>query len=288
MPRSMTGFARIEAQQSWGTLACEIRSVNHRYLEPTIRLPEQLRTIENDFRVLLKKKLSRGKVEANIHIKLEDGNQDSLALNEELAKNIHALAAQISDSIPNAAPINPLDILRWPGVLKTTELNIKNIQDSAITAFNEALDKLIENRQREGAELRQVIEQKLHSIEEKVIAVRKVLPEILAQNQVKLREKLDSLKTELDEDRLTQELVYIAQKTDVAEELDRLDAHLVEIRLALTQQQPIGRRLDFLMQELNREANTLSSKSISIDTTQHAVDIKVLIEQMREQIQNIE
>ena len=288
MPLSMTGFARTEAQHPWGSLACEVRSVNHRYLEVSLKLPETIRSIETDLRNTLRKQLSRGKVEVAFYLKTEQSDNTELTLNIAMAQKIGDLANELSNQLNNLAPINPIEILRWPGVLQNGDTEPAVIQKEAQTLFTATLKQLIANRQREGEELKQFIEQRLAGIDNHVAAVRKILPEILAQHQVKLEEKLATLKVEIDQDRLAQELVYIAQKSDVAEELDRLDAHLSEIKHALAQKGPIGRRLDFLMQELNREANTLSSKSIASDTTQTAVDLKVLIEQMREQIQNIE
>lgn len=288
MPLSMTGFARTEAQHPWGNLACEVRSVNHRYLEISLKLPETIRSIETDLRNTLRKQLSRGKVEVAFYLKTEQNNNTELVLNATMAKTISDLASEISQQLNNVAPINPIDILQWPGVLQNGDTEPAVIQKEAQALFATTLKQLIANRQREGEELKQFIEQRLAGIDNHVIAVRKILPEILAQHQAKLEEKLATLKVEIDQDRLAQELVYIAQKSDVAEELDRLDAHLNEVKHALAQKGPIGRRLDFLMQELNRETNTLSSKSIASDTTQTAVDLKVLIEQMREQIQNLE
>lgn len=288
MPLSMTGFARTEAQHPWGNLTCEVRSVNHRYLEMSLKLPETIRSIETDLRNTLRKQLSRGKVEVAFYLKTEQNNNAELVLNATMAKTISDLASEISQQLNNVAPINPIDILQWPGVLQNGDTEPAVIQKEAQALFATTLKQLIANRQREGEELKQFIEQRLAGIDNHVIAVRKILPEILAQHQAKLEEKLATLKVEIDQDRLAQELVYIAQKSDVAEELDRLDAHLNEVRHALAQKGPIGRRLDFLMQELNRETNTLSSKSIASDTTQTAVDLKVLIEQMREQIQNLE
>lgn len=284
----MTGFARIEQQASWGTIACEIRSVNHRYLEPTIRLPESLRTIENSFRTALKKQLSRGKVEASVYIKLESGEQSTLALNTQLATHIQTLSQELAASMQNPAPINPLDILKWPGVLQSADVEQDVLETAAMACFEQALTTLVSNREREGEELKRFVEQRLNDIDTNVGVVRERMPEILDAHQAKLRERLDALNADIDEDRLAQEIVFIAQKADVAEELDRLAAHLSEVKRTLSQQKPIGRRLDFLMQELNREANTLSSKSMASDTTQNAVDLKVFIEQMREQIQNIE
>lgn len=288
MPRSMTGFARLEQQYDWGTLSCEVRTVNHRYLEPTIRMPEALRAAEPKLRDQIRKKLSRGKVEANVHLRTEAADSSNLGLNLTLAKQLAKMSEQLSAELANASPINPVEILRWPGVIQTAEVDAEVLQAATTELFNKTLDQLIANRDREGAELGQLIEQRLNAIAEHVVDVRKRVPEILAQFQEKLHAKLEALKVEVDEDRFHQEVVYVTQKSDVAEELDRLEAHLTEVRLALKQKGPIGRRLDFLMQELNREANTLSSKSMASDTTQTAVDLKVLIEQMREQIQNIE
>ena len=288
MALSMTGFARTEAQHPWGSLACEVRSVNHRYLEVSLKLPETIRSIEPALRNTLRKQLSRGKVEVSFYLKMEQGDNAELTLNPSMAKKIGELASQISQQLDNIAPINPLDILRWPGVLQNGDIEPAIIQQAAQELFGDTLKQLIANRQREGDELKQFIEQRLTGIDGHVVEVRKILPQILAQHQTKLEDKLAALKVDIDPDRLAQELVFLAQKSDVAEELDRLEAHLSEVKLTLKQKGPIGRRLDFLMQELNREANTLSSKSIASDTTQTAVDLKVLIEQMREQIQNLE
>ncbi len=288
MPRSMTGFARQEIQHSWGTLSCEIRSVNHRYLEPSIRLPETLRAIEPNLRESLRKKLSRGKIEASMFLKTEFSEDAQLGLNEELAGKIVELAQNVQEKIENPANIDAIDILRWPGVIKTAEIDTDELHKATLELFQNTLKQLVDNRSREGGELAQLIEARLVSIAEAVVEVRAKVPELLEQQHQKLRSKLDTLKVEVDEDRFSQEAVYIAQKADVAEELDRLEAHIVEVRHTVKQNGPIGRRLDFLMQELNREANTLSSKSISSETTQSAVDIKVFIEQMREQVQNIE
>jgi len=288
MPRSMTGFARIEQVFPWGHIACELRSVNHRYLEPTLRLPDSLKAIENTFRASLKKQLNRGKVEASVFLRIEQGEQSTIAMNEAMSSQVQRLAEQIASKLENPAKINPLEILKWPGVLESAQIDKDTLEEAALVCFDDALTAIVANREREGAELKTFIEQRLSDIAKHVAEVRIKLPEILDAHQSKLRERLDALKVEVDEERLAQELVFVAQKADVAEELDRLEAHLNEVKLTLNQQQPTGRRLDFLMQELNREANTLSSKSMASETTQHAVDLKVLIEQMREQVQNIE
>lgn len=288
MPRSMTGFSRQEVQHPWGSLACEIRSVNHRYLEPSLRLPETLRAIEPELRDLLRKQLSRGKVEASLFLKTETSEDAQLGLNEGLSDKIVELAQTVQQKLEKPADLNAIEILRWPGVIKTAEVDPDELKQAALSLFQQTLEQMVANRQREGNELAQLIESRLVSIGESVKIVRENVPQLLELQQQKLRSKLETLKVEVDEDRFNQEAIYIAQKADVAEELDRLEAHIGEVRHTMKQKGPIGRRLDFLMQEFNREANTLSSKSISSDTTQTAVDIKVLIEQMREQIQNIE
>lgn len=288
MPRSMTGFARQESKESWGTLSCEIRSVNHRYLEPYFRLPDQLRNIEIDLRQKLKKAVHRGKVEISYSLKIQNTDNTNLSVNKDLAEQIVALSETVSAQATNVAPLNPIDILNWPGVIEHNEVDAEELKRCALKAFDSAVTKMVENRAREGDELEKLIEQRLDAILEQVVLVRNVLPEILEKQEQKLREKIASLQLEIEDDRIAQEIVMLAQKADVAEEIDRLEAHVIEVRRTLASDESIGRRLDFLMQELNREANTLSSKSIATDTTQNAVELKVLIEQMREQIQNIE
>ncbi|MEY4590986.1 MAG: hypothetical protein RL497_3062 [Pseudomonadota bacterium] len=286
MPKSMTGFARQEHQHPWGQIICEIRSVNHRYLEPSIRLPDILRRLELPLRDQLRNHLSRGKVDASIFIKWdESANQ---AVNIEAARTLIDLAQSLSQHILHPAPINPLEVLRWPGVLQTPELDQTALDAAVLALFNRALTDLQANRAREGAELAQIIEQRLIQVQNCVDLVRQHLPKLQHIQQEKLTAKLEALALEIDRERLAQELVYLAQKTDVAEELDRLETHIIEVRHCLKQKEPVGRRLDFLMQELNREANTLSSKSNASETTSAAVELKVLIEQMREQVQNIE
>lgn len=289
MTRSMTAFARQEAEHSWGSLIWEIRSVNHRYLEPHLRMPESLRELEGSLREQLRKKLSRGKVECTLRFHPEAQAQQ-LTVNSEFAKELIAAADEVAalSLSGNTQPMNPLDVLRWPGVLQDAQIDMDQVKAEALKLLGRALDDLIAGREREGAELNALIEQRLVSISEIVVEVRSKLPQILQAQRDNLRSRLEELKEDLDEGRLEQEMVMLAQKADVDEEMDRLNTHVLEVRRVLKQKGPIGRRLDFLMQELNREANTLSSKSIVADTTQCAVELKVLIEQMREQIQNIE
>ena len=289
MPRSMTGFARREAKLSWGTAVWEIRSVNHRYLEPSFRLPEDFREIEPHLRDAMRKSLQRGKVEASLSIQWEHEAESDLGINLSRVTQLAKAATQINDVLGKAAaPLSALEILKWPGVMQKQELDREAMQAAVLSVFDEALIGLIEHRSREGAELENLILQRLDAVSSQVVKVRARMPEILAAQREKLQTKLAALQIDLDPERLEQEIVLLAQKADVDEELDRLDTHVIEVKRSLKQTDSLGRRLDFLMQELNREANTLSSKSIVSDTTQAAVELKVLIEQMREQVQNIE
>lgn len=289
MPRSMTGFARREAKLPWGTLVWEIRSVNHRYLEPSFRLPEDFREIEPHLRDAMRKTLQRGKVEASLSVQWEQEGESEMGVNLAKVAQLTKATQQINGLLGiSAAQVNALDILRWPGVLQKQELDREALHKAALELFDLAIEGLIEHRSREGAELQQLIINRLDSVSVQVADVRARMPEILAAQREKLQTKLAALQVELDPERLEQEIVLLAQKADVDEELDRLDTHVLEVKRSLKQTDSLGRRLDFLMQELNREANTLSSKSIVSETTQAAVELKVLIEQMREQIQNIE
>ena len=288
MPRSMTGFARKAQQYDWGTLTWEIRSVNHRYLEPAFRLPEDFREIEPKLRERLRKSLHRGKLEMSLTVQKDDVPDQDLGVNLDRVRQLAEAARKIGNELHNAIPVDPLDVLRWPGVLQQPELDRDALIESALNLFDETLKQLLEHREREGAELAQFIRQRLDNISEQVATLRERLPEILAAQREKLKTKIEALQMELDPERLEQEIALLAQKADVDEELDRLDTHVAEVKHTLTQKNSLGRRLDFLMQELNREANTLSSKAIVTETTQAAVELKVLIEQMREQIQNIE
>jgi uncharacterized protein (TIGR00255 family) len=284
----MTGFARQEIPFTNGVIACEIRSINHRYLEPSFKLSDSLKAIEPQLREQLRNQLSRGKIDIYLAFKPDDKNGSGLDFNKELAQDLIKTLHQIQQLNNDNAPLSALDILRWPGVLKSPELNPTELEVTALALFNQALTGLLENRSREGQELANIIEQRLNAVAAQVADARKRLPELAAAQHDKLRARLESLNIDINEDRFAQELVYLAQKSDVAEELDRLDTHIQEVRRTLKQKEPVGRRLDFLMQELNREANTFSSKSTTSQNTQVAVDMKVWIEQMREQVQNIE
>ena len=287
MPRSMTAFARNTTDFPWGSVTCELRSVNHRFLETGFRLPETLRQVEMSLREIARKKLSRGKVDCSIQLAF-NSTDANVSADLTLAKQYIELAQQLAVQIDNPAAISPLDIMRWPGVLKEQDVESEHLQTAAIETFKLTVSQLLEGRQREGDKLADMIEQRLVGIQEQTTIVRENLPDILAHQRTRLEEKMADMKSQLDESRLEQEMVIIANRTDVDEELDRLDVHIAEIRRVLQSSDSIGRRLDFLMQELNREANTLGSKSIAGATTQASVELKVLIEQMREQIQNLE
>lgn len=287
MTSSMTAFARVQAQENWGSLVWEIRSVNHRYLEPHFRLPEQGREIEPGLREILRKQLNRGKVECSLKLQLAETGQ-KLNLNETVLEEVQAAVNQVETWFINASGVNPLEILGWPGVMENEEADLAPVHAAALKAFAEAIEQLKKMRQREGAELKQFILARLDGISEEVVAIREILPTLIQAQRQKILDRLEEAKAELDPDRLEQEMIILAQKMDVDEELDRLNTHVQEVKRTLDKKGGIGRRLDFLMQELNREANTLSSKSINAGLTQSAVNLKVLIEQMREQIQNIE
>jgi len=287
MPRSMTAFARNTVDFSWGSITCELRSVNHRFLEAGFRMPETLRQVEMSLREIARKKLTRGKVDISLQVVLNNDDA-TVHIDMALASRTIEIAQTLAGELLNPAPISPLDIMRWPGVLNEQSVETENLHGAAIKTFTAAVDQLLEGRQREGDKLAEMIEERLCGIETQVTIVRENLPSILDHQRERLNEKLENLRAQVDSDRLEQEMVIIANRTDVDEELDRLTAHVSEIRRVLKSEESIGRRLDFLMQELNREANTLGSKSIAGVTTQASVELKVLIEQMREQIQNLE
>ncbi|WP_404400698.1 YicC family protein [Idiomarina seosinensis] len=287
MIQSMTGYARFEHKADWGTAVWEIRSVNQRFLETYFRLPESFRSLENSLREQFRKKLQRGKVECKLHLQIEDGEQSELSINEELAKSVIASAKWVSQHAA-AGQINPIDVLKWPGVVAAREQDMDSLQKEVLAALDKATADFIDNRKSEGAAIERMLQERLDGVAEQVAFVRKRMPDVMAWQRERLLARFDEVKIELDSQRVEQEMIMLAQKVDVAEELDRLDAHVEEGRKILKKGGPCGRRLDFMMQEFNREANTLSSKSISSEITAAAVDLKVLIEQMREQIQNIE
>jgi uncharacterized protein (TIGR00255 family) len=283
----MTGFARREVSGPWGTLVCEIRSVNHRFLEAGFRLPDELRQTESELRQRLAKEVKRGKVDCSMSYRRLQGADSALEVDAQALERLTARVRDVAKLLPDHT-VNVLDILRWPGILRDDTNVGDDLLVTARTLFDETVEDLVGARAREGLRLRELLEQRCAALETLVAQVRRRLPEIQARIRAKANERLAELQVNIDRDRLEQELALMLQRLDVDEELDRLSGHIVEIRRIINGNEAAGRRLDFLMQELNREANTLSSKSQDLETTRSAVDMKVIIEQMREQVQNVE
>ena len=288
MANSMTAFSRQEQVGEQGRLVWELRSVNHRYLEVSLRLPEELKMLDPVARERIGGRVMRGKIDCTLRFYPSPAAAGNVRVNERLALQIIESAAEIGRLQHEAIPPRTMDILRWPGVLETEELDMTPVQKDAARLLDAALDGLVEMRAREGEQLSRLIEQRCASMRTEVAKVKDLMPRVLDGIKSRLRNRLLELTEELDSARIEQEMAILAQKLDVDEEMDRLSTHLEEIESVLAREEPIGRRLDFLMQELNREANTLASKSSDVEVTRCAVELKVLIEQMREQIQNIE
>ena len=284
----MTSFASCEAEIGSYTIIWEVRSVNHRYLDVSSRLPEAFRAIEPLVREAVSKHLKRGKIECNLSYKKDKQGEQAIEINEERLNQLLNAASKIETGMNHFQAMSPLDILRWPGIQAEFKEDMEPIHQAAIELLNDALKQLIESREREGANITDMVTSRCELIHEQMVLAKQRLPEVQRLLREKLEKKIDDLLAEPEQARLEQELVYFLQKMDVEEELDRLDSHVKEVRRILEQDEPVGRRLDFLMQELNREANTLGSKSADLQTTNVSVELKVLIEQMREQIQNIE
>jgi uncharacterized protein (TIGR00255 family) len=284
----MTGFARRETTGSWGTLVCELRSVNHRFLETGFRLPDELRAAEGELRARLARQLRRGKVDCTLQFRRQHGVSGPLEVEATALERLLAAVAVVKHSLGEPASVSALDVLRWPGVLREDSSSSEELLAAAYAVFAATLEELVAARAREGARLRELLDQRCTALEALVADVRARLPEVHAHMRARLESRLAELTTSVDVGRLEQELALLLQRLDVDEELDRLRGHIEEVRRVIGGSEPAGRRLDFLMQELNREANTLSSKSQDLETTRAAVDMKVLIEQMREQVQNAE
>ena len=288
MAHSMTAFSRQQIDSEWGALTWELRSVNHRYLEPSIRLPENFRSLETPIRKQLRDKLNRGKIECQLRFKAVEPNKINWQLDTDMITRLSRANSEINRLTGVNHSLKNIDILKWPGVISDESLDEEIFNNEILQLFDRALDDLIMARKREGESLKNMLLKRIESIQSITDAIRVKMPNIIAKQKENLFLRLEELKAEFEPTRLEQEIAILAQKADVDEELDRLDAHVNEVVRILESEGQIGRRLDFLMQELNREANTLSSKSIVVETTQGAVELKVLIEQMREQIQNIE
>ena len=286
----MTAFTRNEVAQGQILITLELRSVNHRYLDLTIRAPEDIRALEQKIRAHLSTKISRGKVELNIRTQFNgsENNSNDIHLNMALVEQLSQASESIGLHLKNLEKINPLDILRWPGVIQEQEIDTTTMQQTVMQCLDEAVNEFVQVRKGEGEKLKAMLLERCDLIEDIVRMVEKIIPTILEARKEKIRSRLAEFDFESDDKRIEQEMVLLAQKMDVSEETDRLGAHLSEVRSVLQQTKPVGRRLDFLMQELNREANTIGSKSVDTETTRASVDLKVLIEQMREQVQNIE
>ena len=288
MTSSMTAFSRREHQDGQGELICELRSVNHRYLELSLRLPEELRSLEPLIRERINKRLRRGKVDCSFRFKPSSEAAAAIVVNERFARQLIDASGQVGLLLHEYVPPRVMEILRWPGVLEVEEQDMTPIQQQSAQLLEEAIDGLIESRQREGQRLAELISQRIIAMRSEVLKARELMPQVLENVKERLRARLAEVSDELDSGRLEQELALLAQRLDVDEEMDRLQTHMDEVDAVLKRDEPVGRRLDFLMQELNREANTLASKSNHVESTRIAVELKVLIEQMREQVQNIE
>ena len=284
---SMTAFAHLEIKKEWGNAVWEIRSVNQRFLETYFRLPEVFRHLEMGLRERLRNLLTRGKVECSLRVELAQASNNKIALNNDYAEQVIA-SLKTLQSIAGEGEINLVDVLRYPGVVDTQSQDLDQIAQDLLAGFEQILADFIAMRGREGANLQAIIQQRLDSIAEIAQSVQNQMPEVLQWQKDRLQQRVDELNLQLDPQRLEQEMVLTAQRLDVAEELDRLQLHVKETTSILKKGGAIGRKLDFMMQELNRESNTLASKSINADVTNSAVELKVLIEQMREQIQNLE
>jgi uncharacterized protein (TIGR00255 family) len=287
MIRSMTGFARQEEQFAWGQLSWELKTVNHRFLEMSFRLPEDFRAAEGQFRQSIAAAVRRGKIECSLHFRANAASA-SLEVDAELLASLMRTVRQTAEQAGAQARIGVLDLLRWPGVVRDNSRDPAPMLAAAHALLEHALAELGKFRDSEGGRLREALDQRANQLIDLSKRVEERLPEIRARIRAKVLERIAQLVIEVDQNRLEQELAMIAQRLDVDEEIDRLRGHLTEVRKTFSGPEPAGRRLDFLMQELNREVNTLSSKSQDIETTRAAVDMKVLIEQMREQVQNIE
>ena len=288
MLHSMTGFARQSVESDIGTLTWELRAVNHRYLDVQLKLPDELRPRENEFRQLVSRYLSRGKVECSLNFKRALNQSQEMRIDFDLIELIGSRISDMKVKLNDIGHVDPIDLLRWPGVIMQTELDAEPLFAEAGTLLETTLKAMADMRASEGKRIADMILSRCDDIDTLADSVRARMPDVLEAAAQKQRDRIAKLDIEADPARLETELALIAQKLDVDEEIDRLGSHVTEIRDVLESEEPVGRRLDFLMQELNREANTLGSKSGDTETTKAAVELKVLIEQMREQIQNIE
>ncbi len=288
MMLSMTAYAYQEAEDQFGQLSCEIRSVNHRYQDIAIRLPEKFRNLEYPCRELIKQKVSRGKIDCQFRFEENPDQTDTLTINQPLVLQILAACREIDSHLGAPSAVKSIDILSYPGVINITPQDYRDYPQHILALLNKTLDEFIATRAREGSKIQSCISERIEAIQQEISTVKTDIPKIHQQLKLKFLERIKDMQLNFDEQRLEQELLIQANKSDVSEEVDRLTIHCAEVRRILAAGGLIGRRLDFIMQELNREANTLASKACDNAITQASVTIKVLIEQMREQIQNIE
>ena len=288
MTKSMTAFARETTTGDDGALTWELRSVNHRYLEPFVRLPEDLRSLEPAVRERIAARLGRGKLDCTLRYVPAPGGSGNLRVNEHYLRQLLAAGDEVAELLGQRAELVAFELLRWPGVLQEQQPDLGPVMKRALALLDEALGSLVATREREGTRLASLIRERCDKLAACVSQVKERMPQVLADVRARILDRLEEMRAELDPNRLEQELALLAQRLDVDEEMDRLQAHIGEVRSVLKRNAPVGRRLDFLMQELNREANTLGSKSSDVEVTRLGVEMKVLIEQMREQVQNIE
>lgn len=288
MTTSMTGFAAHTLNVDHASVNVDLRSVNQRYLELHFRLADEFRPLETQLRELLQQRLARGKVECRIGLTQLPAAPLDNGLNPAILERLVHWQDDVLERLPGAAPLSVNEVLRWPGAMPNASLSQESLTEAALTGFRAALDELVESRRREGAKLRQHILDRLAAAEAQVAALQPLLPALAAAQREKLGERLREALGEAGHERLAQEVALAAQKSDVDEELSRLVTHFAEVRRVLDQPGAVGKRLDFLMQELHREANTLGSKSVAVETSRVSLELKVLIEQMREQVQNVE
>lgn len=288
MIHSMTAFAREQSQGAFGTLTCELRSINHRYLEISLHLSESLRVFEMPIREAIRHAVKRGKIECSIRHRPGLQAANEFEVNQALVAELVRVSSEVASQLPNAEPIGVSDVLRFPGVLETKEADAGQLQEETMRLVSLALQDLVEAREREGSELNRLFIERMEKMQEEMQKVRTRMPVVMKEAEDRLNKRFADARVELDPARIAQEMVMFAQKIDIAEEIDRTETHIGEIRRVLKHGGAAGRRLDFLLQELNREANTMGSKSIDPVITHAAVEMKVLIEQVREQVQNVE
>ena len=288
MVRSMTAFARQTVESELGTLTLELKSVNHRFSEVSLRLPEELRPVEAKIRERIGQVVKRGKIDANLRYQTPAAQVSGFEIDQDLVSSITAASKDVEKILPGIASFRMIDVLKWPGVLKAPEVDVEQLVATTMALLDEGLKELKETREREGEKLRQLLLERCEAMATEVAKVQQRIPVAIEAMRQRIKEKLTEWQAELDDARLEQEVVFLCNKSDIAEEMDRLQAHIEEVKRVLDEKKPVGRRLDFLMQELNREANTLASKSPDTEMTRASVELKVLIEQMREQVQNIE